>query len=426
MKFNNIIKEEKSGKVVTLTNIERKLLSILQKKNVSPTNMKDIINFLSETLHIEDEELALRLIKLYWFNYHDVVEVGAGDFKDLKKGKIESDYIEENYDVIALSEALRVDPFLISQVYEGITDDPDYLYLPEYRIWALPMPGETLRYAEEYAVAEGYQQAYDATHTKLSETLEEEGPGHFAGSFLERYVTPTYGWIDSEAHQRADDDWAEVGDDENMREEIGETAEYNSIKDEIDITKSEILNILRKIQESEFKRDELEKEKIILETEIERLGGVIEYDDETPDYSEFSSEIERLQYKLNSIEGVFEEVKTVIEILYKENDGAQHEISNLKEELSKYEGAPLEALYREYRYEFWSDEMEDDPLEYLATYWDMSISDAIADGYASLNEEEFMDAAIEGDGFAHYLATYDGSQREIKVGDESYFIFRIN
>ena len=84
----------------------------------------------------------------------------CSDFKDLKKGKIESDYIEENYDVIALSEALRVDPFLIYQVYEGITDDPDYLYLPEYGIWALPMPGETLRYAEEYAVAEGYQQAY--------------------------------------------------------------------------------------------------------------------------------------------------------------------------------------------------------------------------------------------------------------------------
>ena len=105
----------------------------------------------------------------------------------------------------------------------------------------------------------------------------------------------------------------------------------------------------------------MKKEKIILETEIERLGGVIEYDDETPDYSEFSSEIERLQDKLNSIEGVFEEVKTVIEILYKENDGAQHEISNLKEELSKYEGAPLEALYREYRYEFWSDEIEGRP-----------------------------------------------------------------
>ena len=36
MKFNNILKEEKEGKTITLTNMDRKLLNLLQKQKVDP------------------------------------------------------------------------------------------------------------------------------------------------------------------------------------------------------------------------------------------------------------------------------------------------------------------------------------------------------------------------------------------------------
>jgi len=41
MKFNNILKEEKEGKTVTLTNMDRKLLNILQKKKVDLSDKVD-------------------------------------------------------------------------------------------------------------------------------------------------------------------------------------------------------------------------------------------------------------------------------------------------------------------------------------------------------------------------------------------------
>ena len=85
----------------------------------------------------------------------------------------------------------------------------------------------------------------------------------------------------------------------------------------------------------------IEKERILLEKEIETLGGDIEYDDENPNYTEFSNEIERLQTKLNQMEGWFEETKTIIELLYQDHSNLQLDIKDIKETLSNYEGEKL-------------------------------------------------------------------------------------
>ena len=69
MKFNNILKEEKEGKTVTLTNMDRKLLNILQKKKLDPKLPLAGIKFLTMTLAIADPELVTRLTKLYHFNW---------------------------------------------------------------------------------------------------------------------------------------------------------------------------------------------------------------------------------------------------------------------------------------------------------------------------------------------------------------------
>ena len=64
MKFKNILKEEKEGKTVTLTNMDRKLLNLLQKQKVDPKIPLAIIRFLTMTLAIDDPELVSRLTKL--------------------------------------------------------------------------------------------------------------------------------------------------------------------------------------------------------------------------------------------------------------------------------------------------------------------------------------------------------------------------
>ena len=45
MKFNSILKEEKKGKTITLTNMDRKMLNLLQKQKVDPKNIDHIILF---------------------------------------------------------------------------------------------------------------------------------------------------------------------------------------------------------------------------------------------------------------------------------------------------------------------------------------------------------------------------------------------
>ena len=50
MKFNNILKEEKKGKTVTLTNMDRKMLNLLQKQKVDPKNLDHIILFLNDKI----------------------------------------------------------------------------------------------------------------------------------------------------------------------------------------------------------------------------------------------------------------------------------------------------------------------------------------------------------------------------------------
>ena len=69
MKFNNILKEEKEGKTIPLTNMDRKMLNLLQKEKVDPKKIEDILLFLNDVLVITDEDLIVRLTKLYHFNW---------------------------------------------------------------------------------------------------------------------------------------------------------------------------------------------------------------------------------------------------------------------------------------------------------------------------------------------------------------------
>jgi uncharacterized protein YlzI (FlbEa/FlbD family) len=40
--------------------------------------------------------------------------------------------------------------------------------------------------------------------------------------------------------------------------------------------------------------------------------------------------------------------------------------------------------------------------------------------------DAFVDSAVEADGYAHFLASYDGEEEEVTIEGENYFIYRIN
>jgi len=414
MKFNNILKEEKEGKTVTLTNMDRKLLNILQKKKVDPKVPLAVIKFLTMTLAIDDAELVTRLTKLYHFNWQpgmfecdEVREVDCEltDFSEMKKGRIDA---EEGYDapIEALSLALNIDPFFITQTWSGQLNLGGNTYLPEYNVIYPSLSAGLIE--EGYVIARGWDQAYDAGYTRVREDWEENGIEWFSESFVEPYTEVSYEWIENEAERRAHDDAANAGDEEDVREVLGVTTEYNSYKEDIGYVKKDIVKILTQIQEAEFKRDEIEKEKILLEKEIETLGGDIEYDDDNPNYTEFSGEIERLQTKLNQMVGWFEETKTIIELLYQDHSNLQLDIKEIKETLSKYEGEKLLDDYFIWKTEEWTDIIEREPLDYLTNYMDMTLGDAIDDGYITVDEDALIEGAIDSDGIAHFLATQDG------------------
>ena len=415
--------------------MDRKLLNLLQKEKVDPKKIEDILLFLNDVLVITDEDLIVRLTKLYHFNWKpgmfecdairedDCIE----DFSDMKKGIISLG--EEPYPptIRALSENLDIDPLFIEENWAGSFGRTE-TWLPEYSILQ-PLKfykGQNRSYMESriYVVAEGRDQAYDAAYTRVREDWEDNGASWFSEQFIEPFTEVSYEWVANEAEGRAHDDAANAGDEEDMREELGVTTDYNSYMDDMGFVKEDIVKTLTQIQEAEFKRDEIEKEKILLEKEIETLGGDIEYDDDNPNYTEFSEEIERLQTKLNQMEGWFEETKTIIELLYQDHSNLQLDIVEIKETLSNYEGEKLLDDFVSNRTEYWREEIESDPIDYLNNHLDISLGDAIDDGYITVDEEELIQGAIASDGEAHFLARYDGREDYEDIDGINYYIYR--
>ena len=60
-----------------------------------------------------------------------------------------------------------------------------------------------------------------------------------------------------------------------------------------------------------------------------------------------------------------------------------------------------------------------------------SNNDAIASlikatGFDGTAIQDFVDAAIGADGRGHFLALYDHEEHEVKVGDKTFYIYRVN
>jgi len=428
MKFSHILTESKEKKV-KLTPQDKKILSIMEKREMSKDTHL-ILDFLINTLVIDDEELLTRLVKLYMNNYG----VTGETFNEMDSGVLERGYDTYDETLLALADYLDIDPFYITKEWEGSKYDrgSDEVYLPSYSI-IYPVvdsspstPNNRRLETWEFLAAEEEQEAYDAAITQVREDLDGNGYDWFSSTFVEGFITESSWWADDEAEGRALDDLSESSE-EGMRDELYVTNDYEDALEEIEFTKKEIVEKLREIQELEFQRDNIEKEKIILEKEIETLGGDIEYDDENPNYGDFSEEIERLQSKLNETENLYVEVQTMIEMSYGEKQKLDNYLEEGKEEIAKYSGPKLEDRYVEARKEIWLDSIEEDPLEYLEQELDLDVFGGITEGYLEVDDESMIEEAVRTDGVGHFLASYNGDEIDWRNKEgKDYYFYRTN
>ena len=75
--------------------------------------------------------------------------------------------------------------------------------------------------------------------------------------------------------------------------------------------------------------------------------------------------------------------------------------------------------------EEWKDIIEREPLDYLTNYMDMSLGDAIDEGYITVDDDALIEGAIEADGISHFLATQDGHEEMEEFDGTDYYIYRI-
>ena len=416
MKFSNILVEGEEKKV-KLTPIEKKMLSIMEKKGVE-TSMKDVLHFLVKVLSITNPYMLTQLMKLY---------INNKDKGDQKFSEMESAILDKkspkNKNIEALSKFLDIDPFFIEEIDAG---DPTGVYLPQYEAFIIDDDPSQFRGSDtqEYLVSNSEKQSYDAAYTIIEDDYNNEGLNAFNNSWVVDEVNWLNWWIEEQAEYRADDDMERMSPF-TMRDQLGLQEDYEDIEEEMEFLKKEIVVTLREIQELEFQRDNIEKEKIILEKEIEKLSGHIEYEDEAYGYEEFGEEVERLEIKLNEAERFFMEIQTMIEMTYKEKNKLSDELEEYKIQKKSYEGDELQTQYWELRKEIWMTDIEDDPFLYLEDYLGYDLDDAIEYGYADVNVSSLIDNAISYDGVSHFLATYNGIEEEVEYEDKKYYFYQI-
>ena len=414
MKFSNILVEGEEKKV-KLTPIEKKMLSIMEKKGVE-TSRKDVLHFLVNVLSITNPYMITQLMKLY---------INNKDKGNQKFSEMESAILDKksptNKNIEALSKFLDIDPFFIEEIDAG---DPTGVYLPQYEAFIIDDDPSQFRGSDtqEYLVSNSEQQSYDAASTIIEDDYNNEGLNAFNSSWVVDEVNWLYWWIEEQAEYRADDDMERMNPF-TMRDQLGLQEDYEDIEEEMEFLKKEIVVTLREIQELEFQRDNIEKEKIILEKEIEKLSGHIEY--EAYGYEEFGEEVERLEIKLNEAERFFMEIQTMIEMTYKEKNKLSDELEEYKIQKKSYEGDELQTQYWELRKEIWMTDIEDDPFLYLEDYLGYDLDDAIEYGYADVNVSRLIDNAISYDGVPHFLATYNGIEDEVEYEDKIYYFYQI-
>jgi hypothetical protein len=395
-----------------ITPLDLRILNHLRKNSVTD-EWEPLYNYLINNFNTNPEDTQ-KIILIY----SDVKNENI-DFKNVNDIHTPNiDYSSYDEKRLAFAEFINVDPVFVK---------PFATYLSNLSSFKVLIP--SISYSTRYVYYIGdFYAVYRESEMKIREKLDEEGWDFFSHSFLIDYVEINRQYLDYNVTEIAKEEYEHgigsskfnVESKENLLKNIDKYDEYEDLKytfDELTETKKEIDKTFLGLDNNINK---LEKEKRIIEIEIERLSDITDYGDDEDSYStEFEGELEDLENKLNKIENRLEEAEYEYNQHYKDYDSLVDELEDVTEDLSKYEGDNFEKLYMTIRKEKLKEDYSYD-IEGYVDELGLTLGEAISDNILIVDEEYIISEAIEKDGPEYFIG--DLTKDVFIYNGEEYYV----
>jgi len=373
-------KEKQKPTLITLTPIDKKFLKLMHRKGIDWSDGREIWEFLTDTLYIEDMDLKMRLAYLYM---EQLVDEEEGEtYDDLVKVSLDMESIMSNFDdkQLALSEHFDLPPFLIPE--EGYS----HYGLEQY---------ENNDDGGTYAI--GDEDEMDVAMEDYAQSRIDDGIDYFEDWYLEDHLEPSDSSIEQFAEEQADHRLDDMTD-----EEILEEAGYDSMdeaKEEWDEKEYKKAEIEERINDLEMEKDELESEQ-----------EDVEYEEDEDEYNRLEEEIDEKEVEIGELQSDFDDLETEMERLQEIYEGEQ--VEEAKDEL------------REGYVENTLEEIRNDGVSYFVDNLGFDKESAI-EGFFWLDEDSLKEAIKDDEGY-EALCSYDGNYDEINRDGVTYTIIRTN
>lgn len=396
-----------------ITPLDLRILNHLRKNSVTD-EWEPLYEYLVNNFNNDPEDIQ-KIILIYSDKENKNI-----DFKDINNISIPNfDYSSYDTKILAFAEFINVDPVFVK---------PFETYLSNLTSFKVLIPSIGFGTRHVYYVGD-----IDAVHNEavmqIREKIDEEGWDFFSNSYLINYVEINQQYLDYNVTEIAAEEY-EYGirnskfnseSKENLLKNIDKYDEYEDLKyafDELSETKKEIDKTFLGLDNDINK---LQKEKRIIEIEIERLSDITDYGDDEDSYStEFEGELEDLENKLNKIENRLEEAEYEYNQYYKDYDSLVDELEDVTEDLTKYEGDNFKKLYMTIREEKLKEDYSDD-IEGYVDELGLSVGEAISDNVLVISDEdELINNAIEKDGPEYFIG--DLTKDVFIYNGEEYYV----
>ena len=396
-----------------ITPLDLRILNHLRKNSVTD-EWEPLYEYLVNNFNTDPEDTQ-KIILIY--SNKENKNIDFKDVNDIHTPNI--DYSSYDTKRLAFAEFIDVDPVFVKPFQTFPSNLTSFKVL-------IPSIGYGTRYV--YYVGDIYAVHREA-EIKIREKVDEEGWDYFSNSYLIDYVEINQHVLDYNVTEIARNEYEygiskskfDVELKENLLKNIDKYDEYQDLKytfDELTETKKEIDKTFLGLDNNINK---LEKEKKIIEIEIERLGDITDYGDDEDSYStEFDGELEDLENKLNKIENRLEEAEYEYSQYYKDYDSLVDELEDVTEDLTEYEGVNFEKLYMSIRKEKLKENYSYD-IENYVDELTLTMGEAIADNVLKIGDVDYLiDEAIKRDGPEYFIG--DLTKDVFIYNGEEYYI----
>ena len=396
-----------------ITPLDLRILNHLRKNSITD-EWVPLYDYLVNNFNTDPEDTQ-KIILIY--SDKENKNIDFKDVNDIHTPNI--DYSSYDTKRLAFAEFIDVDPVFVKPFQTFPSNLTSFKVL-------IPSIGYGTRYV--YYVGDIYAVHREA-EIKIREKVDEEGWDYFSNSYLIDYVEINQHVLDYNVTEIARNEYEygiskskfDVELKENLLKNIDKYDEYQDLKytfDELTETKKEIDKTFLGLDNNINK---LEKEKKIIEIEIERLGDITDYGDDEDSYStEFDGELEDLENKLNKIENRLEEAEYEYSQYYKDYDSLVDELEDVTEDLTEYEGVNFEKLYMSIRKEKLKENYSYD-IENYVDELTLTMGEAIADNVLKIGDVDYLiDEAIKRDGPEYFIG--DLSKDVFIYNGEEYYI----